>query len=125
MPSPQTVLIVEDDSDLRRMYRVALILAGYDVRVAIDGLDALQQIDRYLPDLVVLDLGLPVLSGTVVREQIAANALTRGISILIVTGTPQKAQGLNVACVLAKPVSPERLVDGVRSCLAAGAHDRI
>jgi DNA-binding response OmpR family regulator len=119
MPSSQSVLIVEDEPDLRRMYRVALILAGYEVRVAGDGLDALQQIDRYLPDLVVLDLGLPVLSGTIVREQIAANALTRGISILIVTGTPEKAEGLNVACVLAKPFSAERLVQGVRECLAA------
>jgi chemosensory pili system protein ChpA (sensor histidine kinase/response regulator) len=122
--SSQSVLIVEDDADLRAMYRVALVLAGYQVRVAIDGLDALRQIDSNPPDLVVLDLGLPVLSGHVVREQIAASAITRHISILVVTGTPEKAAGLNVACVLTKPVSPDRLVEAVRSCLAEGAPGR-
>jgi DNA-binding response OmpR family regulator len=118
--SSQSVLIVEDDADLRAMYRVALVLAGYQVRVAIDGLDALRQIDSNPPDLVVLDLGLPVLSGHVVREQIAASAITRHISILVVTGTPEKAAGLDVACVLTKPVSSDRLVEAARSCLAAG-----
>jgi chemosensory pili system protein ChpA (sensor histidine kinase/response regulator) len=119
--SPQSVLIVEDDADLRSMYRVALVLAGYQVRVAIDGLDALRQIDSDPPDLVVLDLGLPIITGHVVREQIAASAVTRHISILVVTGTPEKAAGLDVACVLTKPVSPDRLVEAARSCLAAGA----
>jgi DNA-binding response OmpR family regulator len=119
--SSQSILIVEDDADLRAMYRVALVLAGYQVRVAIDGLDALRQIDSYPPDLVVLDLGLPVLSGHVVREQIAASAVTRHISILVVTGTPEKATGLDVACVLTKPVATDRLIDAVRSCLAEGA----
>jgi DNA-binding response OmpR family regulator len=120
MPSTQRVLIVEDDPDLRRMYRVALIVAGYEVRVAIDGIDALRQIDSHPPDLVVLDLGLPVLSGIVVRQQIAANAATRHISVLIVTGAPDKAVGLDVPCVLTKPVAPDQLVEAARSCLAAG-----
>jgi DNA-binding response OmpR family regulator len=121
MAPPQSVLIVEDDPDLRSMYRVALTMAGFDVRVAVDGLDALRRIDSDPPDLVVLDLGLPVISGIVVREHIAASAATRHISILVVTGTPDKAKGLNVACVLTKPVSPNRLVEAARSCLASGA----
>jgi len=102
------------------MFRVALVLAGFEVAVAVNGLDALREIDSNPPDLVVLDLGLPILSGRVVREQIAAAAVTRHISVLIVTGTPEKAAGLDVACVLTKPVHPDRLVHAVRECLAAG-----
>jgi DNA-binding response OmpR family regulator len=124
MSPSRSVLIVEDDGDLRTMYRVALTLAGYTTTVAADGLDALRQLDSNPPDLVVLDLGLPIVSGHVVREQIAASAVTRHISILVVTGTPEKAAGLNVACVLTKPVASDRLVEAVRTCLAAGAPDR-
>src|SRR4051812_7750293 len=51
-----TVLIVEDDSDLRRLYRQALIASRYDVKVAADGLSALRIVDRDCPDVIVLDL---------------------------------------------------------------------
>ena len=121
MASPQTILVVEDDSDLRRLYRAALTFAGFDVQIVGDGLDALRRIDTDPPALVVLDLSLPVISGVVVQQQIASSALTRDIPVVVVTGSPEKADGLSVACVLAKPVSPERLIRTVKSCLGAGA----
>jgi DNA-binding response OmpR family regulator len=116
----QTVLIVEDDVELRRMYRTALAFAGFDVKEAGNGLDALRFIDRDPPDLVVLDLGLPVMSGYLVREDIAAQAHTRNIPVVVVTGLPGDHQGLDVACVLRKPVTPEQLVMTVRSCIKSG-----
>jgi CheY-like chemotaxis protein len=121
MSLPQTILVVEDDSDLRRLYRAALTFAGFDVQIVGDGLDALRRIDTDPPALVVLDLSLPVISGVVVQQQIASSALTRDIPVVVVTGNPEKADGLSVACVLAKPISPERLIRTVKSCLAAGA----
>lgn len=117
----QTILIVEDDEDLRRLFRTALSLAGYDVVEAGDGLEALQRIDSAPPDLIVLDLVLPRLSGMVVREEIAAQAITRDIPIVVITGTAVDAADVNVACFLRKPVDPDRLVEAVQSCLAAGA----
>jgi OmpR family response regulator RpaB len=116
-----TVLIVEDDADLRRMYRTALVLAGFDVQEAADGLDALHLLDSNPPGLVVLDLGLPAISGLVVRQEIAASATTRDIPIVVVTGADVTHQQLDVPCVLRKPVEPERLLMAVRECLAAGS----
>jgi len=59
MSSRRKILIVEDDEDLRTLFRVTLTLAGYDVQEAGDGLEALRQIDHSPPDLVVLELMLP------------------------------------------------------------------
>ena len=117
----QTILIVEDDEDLRRLFRTALSLAGYDVLEAGDGLEALQRIDHSPPDLIILDLVLPRMSGFVVREEIAAQALTRDIPIIVITGTPQDPSELGVACLLRKPVDPDRLLDAVRTCLTSGS----
>lgn len=116
----KTVLIVEDDVDLRRMFRTALSLAGYNVVEAGDGLDALRILDTNPPHAVVLDLGLPILSGAAVRQEIEAHAHTRHVPVIIVTGQPGTHADLGADCVLRKPVSPDRLVHVVKSCIAAG-----
>jgi two-component system KDP operon response regulator KdpE len=121
VPTRQNILIVEDNDDLRRMYRFSLALAGFEVREAGDGLDALHALDRDPPDLIVLDLGLPDVSGHIVRQELAAQAHTREIPILVVTGSAESLHQLDVACVLRKPVSPDSLVTAVRKCLASGA----
>jgi CheY-like chemotaxis protein len=120
MSSRQTVLIVEDDEDLRRMFRTALALDGFDVLEAGDGFEALQRIDSHPPDLVVLDLMLPGVSGVVVYQEIAAHAVTRNIPVVVITGSAMVEGELDVACFLRKPISPDRLVEAVRTCLASG-----
>lgn len=114
-----TVLIVEDDADLRRMFRMALTLAGYDVSEAANGLDALRALDTNPFAAVVLDLGLPLMSGAAVRQEIAAHAHTRNLPVIIVTGEPGSHDALDAACVLRKPVTPDKLVRVVGSCIAA------
>ena len=116
----KTILVVEDDPHLRSFYRTALTLEGYVVREAGDGLHALHQIDRHPPDLVVLDLDLPNISGVSVRQEIAAHAHTREIPVVVVTGSTRDLAALDVACVLRKPVTLDRLVQSVRSCLTSG-----
>lgn len=115
------VLIVEDDADLRRMFRTSLALAGYDVDEAGDGVDALRIVEDRLPDLIVLDLVLRALDGISVQQELAARAITRQIPIVIVTGSTIATHGLPVACVLKKPVMPDELVRTVQQCMAHGA----
>jgi len=117
----QRILIVEDDSDLRRMFRTALSLSGFDVVEAPDGIDALLLIEDAPPDLVVLDLTLQRLDGISVQQELAARAITRDIPIVIVTGSGAEVRGDNVACLLRKPVWPDVLVQTVRDCLARGS----
>ena len=121
MARKQTILIVEDDEDLRRLFRTALTLAGYDVQEAGDGLEALHKIDMAPPDLVVLDIMLPQVSGLVVKQEIAAQTMTRAIPIVIITGSNIDLPADAAACVLRKPISPDKLVKAVQSCLASGA----
>jgi CheY-like chemotaxis protein len=117
----RSILIVEDDHELRRMFRHALGLAGYAVSDTSDGIHALQIIEQHRPDLIVLDLGLPLLSGLDVQQEIAAHAQTRDIVVVIVTGSSAPLEGLGVDCVLRKPVSPDEVVLTVRRCFAARA----
>jgi DNA-binding response OmpR family regulator len=120
MARKQTILVVEDDQDLRRLFRTALTLSGYDVEEAGDGLEALQKIDYARPDLVVLDVILPEVSGLVVQREIAAHAYNRELPVVFVTGSALELSEIGSACLLRKPITPDRLVNTVRSCLAAG-----
>jgi len=103
------------------MYRAALGFGGFNVVEAADSLTALHFLDQRLPDIVVLDLMLPTVSGLIVQQEIAAHAHTRDIPIVIVTASDMCLDHVDVPCVLRKPVSPDRLVDAVRNCLSAGA----
>lgn len=121
MARGRTVLIVEDEEALRRAYRDALSMAGYEVKEARGGFEALRDIDSRRPDVIVLDLMLPGLDGFTVLNELAAQAHTRDIPIVVVTGAAGDLSWLNVACLLRKPATEEELVDVVRRCLAKGA----
>jgi DNA-binding response OmpR family regulator len=121
MPPRQTVFIVEDDTDLRKFYRHALSIAGFDVQEARGGFEALRNLDLHPPDVIVLDLMLPGVDGFVVMQDLAAHAHTRSIPLVVVTGSAENLDHLDVTCLLKKPVSPEELVNVVRKCLSSGA----
>ena len=118
-PSPRrtTILVVEDDPDLRAMYRTALQVEGFLVIAVPDGVDALRHVDEAPPDLVVLDLGLPHLGGGDVQRELADHPETRDIPIILVTGSDSELDEGAFACVLRKPIDGESLVDAVRRCL--------
>jgi two-component system phosphate regulon response regulator PhoB len=119
-PTPRrpTVLVVEDDPDLRALYRASLSVAGFAVIAAGNGIDALRQIDLGEPDLLVLDIGLPGLDGRDVQRELSAHADTRSIPIVVVTGgDTSELNEADFSCVLRKPIDPAELVSAVRRCL--------
>jgi CheY-like chemotaxis protein len=119
--SQRVVLLVEDDEDLRRLFRAALSLDGFIVDEAGDGLNALRRIEQRRPDVIVLDLGLPAVDGLAVQREIAGSALTREIPIVVVTASTADLGNLGVFCILRKPVTPDELVAMVHRCLQTGA----
>jgi two-component system OmpR family response regulator len=122
VPTTKTVLVIEDDDDLRRMFRTALAFAGFRVREAADGFQALRAVDVEAPDLILLDLALPLFDGAAVRQELALHPATQYIPVVVVTGSPGTHDELDVVCVLRKPVTPDRVVRTVQSCLErAGA----
>ena len=114
---PQTVLIVEDDPSLRRLYRTMLTVEGFAVVTAEDGFDALRTIEARRPDAIVLDLGLPYLGGRDVARELTANGGPHHIPIVVVTGEAEDLNEADFDCVLRKPVTSDQLIDAVWNCL--------
>jgi CheY-like chemotaxis protein len=117
--SRKVALVVEDNNDLRQLYRESLQYAGFDVCEASDGPQALRCIEQTPPDVIVLDIGLPTLDGVSVLEELAAHIDTRSIPIIVVTGQEVDEACLKPARVLRKPVLPSRLVATVRGAIAS------
>jgi DNA-binding response OmpR family regulator len=110
-----SVLLVEDDGDLRHMFRTSLMVAGFSVREAADGYHALVLLEEDRPDVIVLDLGLPRVSGFAVLDEIAARPEIQGPPVVVVTGLDGVER--RDAAVLRKPIDPPELVSAVRSAL--------
>jgi two-component system phosphate regulon response regulator PhoB len=79
------VLLVEDEEQLRRVMKDLLQREGYRVAEARDGIQALDEVDRFAPDVIILDLNLPGLDGYGVLQQLRSRPATRGIPIMVLT----------------------------------------
>ncbi len=89
--TPRQVLIVDDERDLLDLLSFNLRRAGYDVRTAATGREALASIAARTPDLIVLDVMLPEMTGTAVAAQVRANPETAHIPIIMLTAKSQEA----------------------------------
>ena len=102
---------------MREMVATALRLKGYQVRTAGDGLAGLRLLDAYEPDLVILDLGLPIVSGLDVVNELRAIAKTRRTPLIAISGQDQQlrlAKDTNeFMAAIAKPFDPQTLVRAV------------
>lgn len=89
----KTVLVVEDDDHLREIFATNLTLSGFAVRQAANGMDALRFVDAAPPDVIVLDLGLPQVTGLDVLHEIKSHVHTREIPVIVVTGRDVSVPG--------------------------------
>jgi CheY-like chemotaxis protein len=79
------VLLVEDEEQLRRVMKDLLQREGYQVAEARDGIQALDEVDRFAPDVIILDLNLPGLDGYGVLAQLRSRPATREIPVMVLT----------------------------------------
>ncbi len=116
------ILVIEDDRALADVLRYNLSQAGFDVAVAHDGQDGLNQARRRRPDLVVLDLMLPVIDGLEVCKRLRSDPLTRDMKIIMLTAKSDESDEL-VGFVLGtddyvtKPFSVKVLIERVKALL--------
>jgi CheY-like chemotaxis protein len=87
MREKKTILIVDDNEDIITTYRVVLDRMGYGVVVVKDGLEVLDVIEKVKPDLVLLDVLLPGLSGSEICKSIKETAQTRDIPVVAITAS--------------------------------------
>ncbi|MDX6613876.1 MAG: two-component system, cell cycle response regulator DivK [Blastocatellia bacterium] len=124
LTNPHTVLIVEDNEDGRFMLRTFLQLKGYRVMEAGDGMEAITVATLEKPDLILMDLQLPVLDGLSVTRHLRLNPLSRYVPIVIVSGWDPKQhrpQALAAGCdeYLFKPVDFSLLEEVLKRHLPA------
>jgi DNA-binding response OmpR family regulator len=119
---PASILITDDESGIRLMLKTALESDGYSVTEATNGREALEAIKARTPDLMVLDLNMPVLDGMAVLEQMKALATVAKPRVIILTAygsipAAVRATRLGALDFLEKPITPVELRQVVRSIL--------
>ena len=118
------ILVVEDQEDLRRLYVEHLVLCGFEVIEADNGEDAISHTSSHSPDVVLMDLSLPVLDGWEATRRLKADTRTAHIPVIALTahdgsGELQRATRAGCDWFMPKPCPPDTLLDEVRRVLAA------
>ena len=122
----RTVLVVDDEADVRAFLSAALIEAGFDVVTAEDGFEALERVEEQIPDLISLDLVMPRKSGVKFHRELVKNKKWAHIPILIVTGHGRDDLGKadlkeltmsGPGIYLEKPVKPDNYIAAIKRIL--------
>jgi CheY-like chemotaxis protein len=119
------ILLVDDFEDNRAMYAQFLTFSGFRVAEAANGSEALAKATQLLPDLVVMDLSLPVMDGWEATRRLKSDDRTRGIPVLALTGHAlgghsEGARDAGCDGFVTKPCLPEDLVTEIRRMLEGG-----
>ena len=104
-------LIVEDDRDIAALFRHVLDIAGYHTEIEMHGKEALKHLDSVRPDIVLLDLHLPGVSGVQILERMRADERLKSVPVVVVTAYARDADSLPVEpdLILLKPVNLDQL----------------
>jgi len=117
------ILLVEDQEMNRDMLSRRLKKRGYDVSIAVDGAEGLEKARSEAPDLILMDMSLPVIDGWEATRQLKADEATRGIPVVALTAhamTTDREKALEAGCDAyeTKPVELPRLLETIEKLLA-------
>ena len=122
------MLLVEDDEDGRRLFALWLTNAGFNVRQAHNGLQALEGALESIPDVVVTDLNIPGIDGFELTRRLKQDPRTRQVPVVAVTGYPpfqaDPGRAIRAGCdaVLEKPCSADDLEAAIRTLINGRRH---
>ncbi len=117
------ILLADDEEDVRDIVRMFLEGEGYEVVTAYDGLEALSMIEAEHPDLILLDVMMPVMSGIEVARRLRANHATSQIPVIMLSAAAQTESikqciAAGVKDYVVKPFQPSKLEEIIRRVLA-------
>jgi DNA-binding response OmpR family regulator len=117
------VLIAEDDADIRDLLVFKLLQDGFDVTAVADGPAALDAVAAERPDLVILDVMMPGMSGLDVCQRLRSEHATKTLPVILLTARAQEADvesgfGVGADDYVTKPFSPRELLSRVHAVLA-------
>lgn len=116
------ILVVDDEQDLLDLMEIILGAEGYHVVKAVNGKDALDKVDRERPDLVLLDVMMPIMDGWQVLKTLKQSETFKHIPIVMVTakiGVEDKMKGIQegAADYICKPFAPKEVVNRLKALL--------
>jgi DNA-binding response OmpR family regulator len=117
------ILIADDERDIRDLITFTLKFAGHEVIPTANGEDAYQTAIQIVPDLILLDVRMPRMTGYEACQQIKANAATQDVPVVFLSAKGQESEvktGLEAGAeeYILKPFSPDQLIERVRAILA-------
>ncbi len=120
------ILVVDDEDDNRELLAVVLGWEGFVVETACGGAEALASVSKAPPDLVLLDVMMPGMNGYEVLAALKADALTRGVPVIMVSAMMQgdaaaRARAAGAEDFLAKPLERASLIPRIKALLGAAA----
>ncbi len=122
-PQEKHILVVDDDANIRELLRQELTAQGYHVAQAANGLEAIEQVKRQRPDLIVMDVMMPQMGGIDAAAVLKSNPDTMEIPIIILSILEDREQGFKVGIdrYLNKPIDTDGLLSEIDALLAQGA----
>lgn len=129
-PSPERILVVDDEADISTVLSITLKRAGYEVTTARDGMEALERVAEKTPDLILLDVMMPRLDGIETLRRLRGAPQTAGIPVIMLTAkarTEDRVAGFDVGAddYVAKPFAPAEVLARVRSLLRRTEQTRL
>jgi len=120
------VLVVDDFADAREMYGEYLKFCGFRVAEAQNGVEAIDKAKRLKPDLILMDLSMPVVDGWEATRRLKADAATKAIPVVALTGHAmaghsESAKSAGCDVVITKPCLPHDLIKEIKKVISAPA----
>ncbi|MCM8826964.1 MAG: response regulator [Candidatus Omnitrophica bacterium] len=119
--SKPKILLCEDELNFRQLIKNFLTKNGYDVHLAVDGLEAIEKVKTLQTDIIILDIRMPKIDGIEVAKQIRKFDKKTKIIFLTAFQSPQlsqEAKKYNISAYITKPTSLEQILDTIKDSLA-------
>lgn len=123
MDKQKKIMIVEDDAFVMDIYKLKLTQDGYDVMLAADGSEAVEKLKSAKPNLILLDIQMPKMSGLEVLEKIKKDDNLKNIPVILLTNLSQKAEitkGLELGAndyLIKSHFTPSEVLSKIKMCL--------
>ncbi|OGS45696.1 MAG: hypothetical protein A2539_08060 [Elusimicrobia bacterium RIFOXYD2_FULL_34_15] len=119
----ERILIIEDEVNISRLLKVNLISADFEVDIANDGEEALEKINKFCPDVLILDIGIPKITGWEICGKIKSDPKYRNILVIIITAFAQKsdkdrALSLGTDAFFSKPFEIQTIIKKIKILLS-------
>jgi DNA-binding response OmpR family regulator len=117
------IAIIEDDSVISQMYRMKFESDGFDVQIANNGRDGISLVETFSPDIILLDMQMPVMNGDAALREIRTKPWGKNVPVMVLTNmgeeeAPKDMRSLGIEAYIVKAdLTPRQVVDRVKSTL--------